>query len=318
MTAPAVSLIVTTYNHERFVDECLQSVARQTFRDFEIIVLDDCSTDASVSRVEAWLPRAPVPATFLRNERNLGICAGRNRSVARCRGEFISVLAADDVYEPDKIERQYSFFRTLGPEVAVVFSNMRVVDEAGTPTHRWFDDGPPAEGRIFRALLPGNFIPAPTAMIRRRALLEAGPYDESLSVEDYDMWLRLASRYEFRYLPGELVNYRVLATSLSRAPRHAVDRLASRVHALLKWHDAPGGDGELATTMAWKYARRAFSLDRRRGRGLLEEVAAARPRWAYRLGAVGARAPFAHEATLASLWFADRVRTAREGDDRGR
>ena len=163
-----MSLIVTAYNHERFVDECLESVSRQTFRDFEIVVLDDCSTDGSASRIEAWLPRAPAPVTFLRNERNLGICPSRNRSVSHCRGEFISSVAADDYYEPDKIERQYAFFRTLGPEVAAVFSNMRVIDEAGNPTHRWFNSGRPrAEGKIFRQMLPGNFIPAPTVMIRR-------------------------------------------------------------------------------------------------------------------------------------------------------
>jgi glycosyltransferase involved in cell wall biosynthesis len=310
VSAPAVSLIVTTYNHERYVDDALQSVSRQTFRDFEIVVLDDCSTDGSVARVERWLPHAPVPVTFLRNERNLGICASRNRSTSHCRGEFVCALAADDFYEPDKIERQYEFFTTLGPEVAAVFTDMYVVVELGAPMHRWFDDRPPVEGDIFRALLPGNFIPAPTVMTRRSALLDVGPYDESLTVEDYDMWLRLSDRYEFRYLPAALVSYRILATSLSRAPRWEVDRLESRVHALLKWHAKPG-DGDVAVDMAWRYARRAFALHRQRGLVLLAEVAACRPDVGRRLVVEAARMPGAQRAARAAFGVVDGAERAR-------
>ena len=114
MKPPAVSLVVHTYNHEQWVDECLASVSRQTFGDFEVVILDDCSTDGTVERIQAWLPTAPVDARLVVNSHNLGLCPSRNLALALCRGEFLSILSGDDYYEPDKIERQYEFFRTFG------------------------------------------------------------------------------------------------------------------------------------------------------------------------------------------------------------
>ena len=78
VTTPAVSQIVFTYNHERFVEQCLDSVAAQTFDDFELIIIDDCSTDRTVERIESWLSESPLEARLVVNERNLGICATRN------------------------------------------------------------------------------------------------------------------------------------------------------------------------------------------------------------------------------------------------
>jgi glycosyltransferase involved in cell wall biosynthesis len=113
LTAPAVSVTVTTYNHERFVEQCLDSLAKQTFNDFETVIVDDCSTDRTVERIEAWLANNSFNAQLLVNHRNLGICATRNRVLRRCRGQFLSSLSGDDYCEPDKIQRQLQFFEKL-------------------------------------------------------------------------------------------------------------------------------------------------------------------------------------------------------------
>jgi len=258
---PAVTLMVITYNHERYVDECLRAVAAQTFTDLEVIVIDDASTDGTVERIRPWLDRLPFATRLLVNERNLGICATRNRAIAATSGSFLCSVSGDDFYEPEKIASQHAVISTLDESVAMVFSNMRVVDDDGTPRGLWFTDGrPPAEGHIFERLVEGNFIPAPTAMTRRAAVLSVGGYDESLYYEDYDMWLRLADRYEFRFVPGDLVNYRWTGTSASRNPRSAARMLESRARLLMKWSDRDPRTAAIVRDRAWRNARRALRL----------------------------------------------------------
>jgi glycosyltransferase involved in cell wall biosynthesis len=149
------------------------------------VIVDDCSTDRTVERIEAWLRDSPIQARLVVNERNLGLCACRNIALCHAQGEFISSVSGDDYYEPEKLERQYRFWETLDGSAAAVFSNEREVDEQGCEIGVVFPSGfPPAEGRIFDRLIEGNFMTAPTVMARRSALEEIGGYDESLFYGD--------------------------------------------------------------------------------------------------------------------------------------
>ena len=158
--APAVSVLITTYNHERYVDQSLESVARQTFRNFEVVIVDDDSRDGTVERVRAWLERTPISARLIVNEQNRGICASLNIGRRHCRGRFVTVLSGDDYYEPQKLEWQHEFFCSLDDSVGAIFGRARVVSEVGRELQVWFEDGgPPPEGRIFERLLRGQ-LPA--------------------------------------------------------------------------------------------------------------------------------------------------------------
>lgn len=238
--APAVSVLLTAYNHAPYVEQALDSVAAQTCRDLELIVTDDHSSDGTAEVIRGWLERTGFPAVFLANERNVGIPAVRNRALAVARGTFACSLAADDFYEPDRLERQLTLFAGLPDEVGFVYGDLRVVDAAGAELHPSFlaqllPGRTPPEGRIFEELLHSNFVPAPGVMIRRSALEAVGPYDESLSREDYDMWLRLADRFEVRHLPGVVASYRVLPTSMSNAPGRRAEQHLYNLQVLLKW-----------------------------------------------------------------------------------
>jgi len=309
VTTPAVSQVVLAHNHEPFVEQCLDSVAEQTFDDFELVIMDDCSTDRTVERIEAWLHNASCEARLVVNERNLGACASHKVALQHCRGELISVVSADDYYEPGKIERQQRFFGELDGSVAAVFSNARRVDEHGREIELVYKTGlPPTEGRIFDRLIEGNFIIAPTVMARRTALEEAGGYDESLFYEDYDMWLRLADRYEFRYLPGTLVNYRILPFSHSRNPAHAAAMHESRARALLKWYGKDAETDQVILRRAWKNGRRVLAADRARGRRLLQEVCAIAPTLRHRTGVAASSVPGAERVLAVGFAVADGVR----------
>jgi glycosyltransferase involved in cell wall biosynthesis len=278
VTAPAVSLVVTTYNHGRFVEQCLDSVAAQTFRDFELLVVDDCSTDDTATRIRDWLDRTGTPARFVVNDRNRGICGSRNVALRQCNGEFFSSLSGDDFYGPDKLARQHEALRGLGSSVAGVFSDMRLVDEDGREVGTWFASGrPAAEGRIFSEIVRRNFLPAPTVMTRRALLEAVGGYDETLSYEDLDMWLKLLDRHELRFVPGRLVNYRLLPTALSRNPAYEIAVRETRVRVLLRWLGRDPGDDDAILRLAWANGRRALAVDPPAGRRILAAVQAARP-----------------------------------------
>ena len=283
---PLVSVLALAYDHERFVEESLDAVAAQTFRDFELIIVDDCSTDATATRIQDWLDRTGFEATYLRNEQNLGVSAARNVALRRSRGTYICTAAGDDVYEPDRLERQVADFESVGDEVAAVFGDMRVIDANGDPmpaeAQRWSGRAHPS-GRVFDELLKGNFLPSPATMLRRTAVEAVGGWDEALIVDDWDLFLRLADRFELRHVPGIVANYRQLDTGISRDDARAAQRSASVVRLQLKWTDRDAGTRRIAADRAWRSAINALDLDRELGRRLLSEVLAHDPTWSRRV-----------------------------------
>jgi GT2 family glycosyltransferase len=220
-------------------------------------------------------------------------------------------VSADDYFEPDKLAREYAFAELFDTSVAAVFSNMRLVDEEDRESGFVFPSGsPPAEGRIFERLLAGNFLPGGAVMVRRAALQDVGDYDESLFYEDYDMSLRLADRYEFRFLPGVTVNCRIVKSSLSRNPAFAAARDESRARLLLKWYGRNPRTDEMVLSHAWKNGRRALAADRARGRGVLQEVCAKRPTLRRRVGVALSAVPGADKALASTFTIADKLRAA--------
>lgn len=221
MTAPLVSVLLTTYNHAPYVEQALDSVLDQRdFDDFELVITDDASTDDSADVVRRWLDRNGVTADFDVHERNLGICATRNRALTRSRGQLVCSLSGDDWYEPTRLARQASELAAAPPEIAAVYGDAREVDEVGAPVSesylgRMLRGATPPSGDIFDAVLSSCFLPAMGVMVRRTAIDDVGGYDEALLFEDWDMWLRLADRYSFQYLGGgPVATRRVLSTSL--------------------------------------------------------------------------------------------------------
>jgi glycosyltransferase involved in cell wall biosynthesis len=241
--APQVSVLVTTYNHARYVEEALDSLRRQTSGDFEVIITDDASTDGCGDVIAAWLARTGFPARFIRNPVNRGICANRNTELALASGRFVCSLSGDDSYEPDRIARQLAYFLALPGEVGAVYSDMLVVDSEGKLRQPSYleaasEGRTPPQGDVFDRILAKNVLPGPAVMVRRSAIAEVGGYDETLDYEDFDMWLRLASRFQFAYLPGVLVRHRMLETSLSNAAANRPAFCRSTARILNKWLDA--------------------------------------------------------------------------------
>jgi glycosyltransferase involved in cell wall biosynthesis len=225
---PLVSVIALCYNHERFILQCLESIRAQTYRNVEIFVTDDCSTDSSPALIRRWIDQHPsLGARFFHNQQNSGICRSVNNALALATGKYISMIATDDIWEPTKIEMQVDLMEGMPETVGVIYSDADKIDEAGMllpqrfiETYRSFDRAP--QGDIHECLWNGNFIPGMTTLIRRSVYDTVGLYDESLCYEDWDMWLRISKDFQFAYHEGPTARYRVFERSLSKA---AVDKM---------------------------------------------------------------------------------------------
>lgn len=220
-TAPLVSVLVGCFNHSRFVVETLESLRMQTYPNLQLIIWDDNSQDDSVDLIQAWLGQHDIKGHFIRHANNLGICKSVNEALHFAQGKFIAMISADDVWLPDRIERQVNIMENSPDDVGVIYSDAIQIDEYGSLLPGMFIascrpfDAPP-EGFIFDTLWQGNFIPAMAAFIRTECFSQVGSYDEDLCFEDWDMWLRISRVFRFIFDPIPGAKVRILSTSMTR------------------------------------------------------------------------------------------------------
>jgi glycosyltransferase involved in cell wall biosynthesis len=270
--AAVVTVIASCFNHERFVVECLESIRAQTYPRIQLVVCDDGSADRSVEIAGHWLEQTGTEATFIVHEESHGICRTRNEMLRHARGAYVSSISADDVWLPDKLARQVELMERLPLSVGVVYGDAERMDEAGRPLPRMFiecfrDFERMPQGNVYEALLDGNFIPSMTTLVRRECFEEVGPYDESLAYEDWDMWLRVAQRFEFAFSPYVSARYRIVRGSLSEALGERLWESALRIQAK---HLGYGPEWDAALTR--RMARIAYKLDHPGQREYLREA----------------------------------------------
>ncbi|MFW5883131.1 MAG: glycosyltransferase family 2 protein, partial [Verrucomicrobiota bacterium] len=199
---PKVSVIIPTYNRKALLARAIESVQAQTFTDFELLVIDDGSTDGTAELMAALdEPRL----RYLQQPQNAGVAAARNRGLREARGRYIAFLDSDDTWLPHKLASQVEILDAAPEAVGLVYGG---VEDVGADTTRTFL--PEAEGRIFEALLLSNVVHAATitSLIRRSAILTAGFFDEQLpAIEDWDYWVRLARFFEFKKQDSVVARY---------------------------------------------------------------------------------------------------------------
>jgi alpha-1,3-rhamnosyltransferase len=192
---PLVSVVVPCYNHEGYVKECIQSIIDQSYKNIELIVIDDGSKDASVAVIEEL--RGACEERFTRFEfssrENKGLCNTLNQALDWCRGEYFAALASDDQWLPFKTEKQVEYLE-VHPKVVAVFGGIILIDENSGFIRKVEKTG----SFEFRdILLSKHFLPAPTALVRRLELQAIG-YDPSIQIEDWNVWLKLSKYNEAR------------------------------------------------------------------------------------------------------------------------
>ncbi len=207
---PTISVIIPTYNSEKTIQRTIESVLNQSFTDFELIVINDGSQDLTLDIIS----RFNDPRIKVFSYPHAGGNVSRNRGIQAAIGEFVSFLDADDIWTPDKLAKQ---FQALQAETTakVAYSWTDHIDENGD----FLSSGMhiTANGDVYQQLFMANFLEnGSNPLIYREALIELDGFDESLNAsQDWDMWLRLAQKFNFVAVPSVQILYRISANSVS-------------------------------------------------------------------------------------------------------
>lgn len=208
MREPLVTVILPAYNQEKYIASALASVFDQSYKNLEILVVDDASTDSTAKIVEK-----DKRVRLIQLGQNEGPAAARNRGVEMARGEYVCMLDSDDTMDRDRISKLLAIFER-NPQLDVVFHAIFIMDEEGKKIGEMRCEWEKQANFLVR-LFFRNALPAQPFMAKRSCLQEC-PYNESLRhAEDYDLMLRLAQRFHLYYLDEPLLNYRRHALNLS-------------------------------------------------------------------------------------------------------
>lgn len=217
METGKVTVGILSYNHAAYLPATLDSVLSQTYRNLEIIIVDDGSTDESLEIAYEYKKKDERIKVFTHPEhKNLGISATCNLTVNKAKGEYINLLGSDDLYFPYTIDEQVKHLENH-QELGMVCGIAQVINENGELTGTVYDENIWADSDYLETLIITNRVMAPTVMVRRKCYEQVGLYAEDLIYSDWEMWLRilLFSDWKIGYISKPLVYYRKHGSNIS-------------------------------------------------------------------------------------------------------
>lgn len=212
MHPPKVSVVIPAYNAMAYLPEAVDSVLAQTFTDYDVVIVDDGSSD----RIVDWSATIQEPRVRLVSQANRGLAGARNTGIRESRGEYIAFLDADDLWHPTKLEKQVALM-DIDPSLGVIYTWMTLINQQGESTGRFVKNC--VEGDVWERLILRNCVGSGSnPMVRRTCFEQVGDFDENLGsyMEDRDMWLRIAPHYKFAVVKESLVDYRQHPSSASK------------------------------------------------------------------------------------------------------
>ncbi|MGI4831850.1 MAG: glycosyltransferase family 2 protein [Janthinobacterium lividum] len=241
MPLPLVTIVALCHNHAPFLRAALDSIRQQDYPALEVWLVDNGSTDGSPALLRAYAQANPGWHLLLLPE-NLGNCRAFNQAFWQSRGEFVVDFATDDVLLPQRLRQQVALFQALPTDYGMVYSNCELLSESGQslgPYYRLSSAGgrlpQPASGWVFADVLARFFISTPTMLLRRACLAALGGYDERLSYEDFDFWVRASRDWRFQYQDVVTTRKRLHPRSLSaQTTRYYNPHLASTLAVCAK------------------------------------------------------------------------------------
>jgi len=233
-----VSVILTSYNHAKYLRESIDSVLNQTFADFELIILDDASVDQSWDIIQSYSDPRIKPLKNIENKRST---LGVNKTIQEiAQGEYIAIHHSDDIWESNKLEKQVAFL-IKNPQIGAVFSRAHIIGEDGKP----LDDKSQPYYSVFDQpnrsryewlnffFYHGNALCHPSVLIRKACYDDCGLYRYGLAqLPDFDMWIRLCLKYDIHVLEEKLVRFRVRSGELNSSGDRADVRIRQQFEYL--------------------------------------------------------------------------------------
>jgi glycosyltransferase involved in cell wall biosynthesis len=252
---PKISILLTSYNHAKYIREAIDSVLAQTFSDFELIIWDDASSDDSWDIIQSYSDKR---IKAFRNEKNLLPHYGVNKTISEvARGEYFAMHHSDDVWAPDKLQKQVAYLDSHA-QCGAVFTRTSTIGEDSLP----LDDSKHFYSAIFdqpnrsrqewlrHFFFRGNALCHPSMLIRKRCYEECGTYNDTLAqLPDFDMWVRLCFKYEIHVLEDRLTSFRVRAGEMNSSGSRPEVRIRDRseFHHVLKQYFCIATFDELAS-----------------------------------------------------------------------
>jgi len=205
MKGPVVSVIIPTHNRAHYLGQTIQSVLEQTRSDFEILVIDNGSTDNTKEVVNSF---GDQRIRYFYQENSGSPVSPRNRGIRNAIGKYIAFLDSDDLWLPEKIEKQVAFLEN-NPSVPIVYSDSYIINERGDIVNKCSALSKPYGGNIFKRLLQKNFMPNLTVVLKRDVALNYGCLDEQYKIShDIDLYLKISNDYKVGYLDEPLAKVR--------------------------------------------------------------------------------------------------------------
>ncbi len=197
-----VSVIIPTYNRAAVLGRSIRSVLDQTFQDFELIIVDDASSDDTRDVVNNF----SIPnIRYVRHEKNMGPGQARNTGINLAKGEYIAFQDSDDQWLPEKLEKQIRYLDSAPSDVGAVYSCLLRMNGSGS-VHIPSRNNGKLDGDIHRAICRGNFIAMPAVLVKKECFARTGLFDDRLNqYEDWDMWIRISKYYHFGFIDEPLV-----------------------------------------------------------------------------------------------------------------
>ena len=280
-----VGVIVPAFNAARTLPIALESVALQTFDDWQILLVDDGSTDNTAEVAAPFLDRFGAKILYIVQE-NRGLPAARNAAIRASTAEFFALLDADDVWLPCRLAESVKVLRER-PQAGLAYGGITTIDQEGRLGETFAGNRRFAEGRIApRIYMRQVDLPCPTLTFRGKCLDEVGLFDETMrATEDRDLWLRIALRYEVAFVPRVLAYYRVSPSSMTTDLERM---LQAQVRFIEKHYGAPGcGWAARRIALSQCYRQRADALsDRHQRRAALASSLRAVALYPFNLGNV--------------------------------
>jgi glycosyltransferase involved in cell wall biosynthesis len=268
---PSVTVLMCVFNGERWLSEAIDSVLRQTFNDFELLVINDGSTDSSADLIRHYA-RIDKRVIF-HSKPNSGLADSLNIGIGLARGRWIARMDADDVSEPERLHEQVTYVQAR-PHIGLLGTCWIEIDELGTPVRRWAC--PHKHKQLVARLVNrrGGFFPHASAIFRTELVRSTGGYrSRILRAQDTDLWLRLAERSQLACITSPLVRIRKHCAQISHeeaGARQGGDSMLALVSYLLRQMGQPDPVDDLFDDQGF-YQYRDFVITRLKGAGFFAQ-----------------------------------------------
>ncbi len=209
---PLATIGITSYNYEKYIEQSLNSVLEQTYRNIEVIIIDDFSQDHCNQIISKWIRENEVNCTYIQHESNRGITRTLNEIVHHAKGEYITFLATDDIMLPERVEKQVNLLEKAGEVYGMCYANALTMDEYGNDLGVYCEmdkENSFYEGFILKKFLKKEITFAtPTMLLRTNVFEEVGLFDIRVLIEDFNFFLRLLAIYKVKYTTYPCIVYR--------------------------------------------------------------------------------------------------------------